>query len=265
MIKLVTILFFYSLLILKGNAADIKYLLYHVNKEVHLQQKGIKEKAKRGMFLTDKQSIIISDLADVMLIRSDGKSMLISNPGIYTFQQIKKLFSITKSSGVSAGFFSYVFEKFLKDDGNDRKQKVAAVVYRGKNAMLAPQDSAFLFSKTIRLQWKPEQKNIPYRISIRVNEISFDTVLRSVSTLIVPVNLLKGDNAMVLEWSTLPADSRQKQPAPFIYIIPLKRDIGIIKQQLTHLTTTYSKNKRLLQLMENDLFERWLELYQLNR
>ena len=57
MIKLVTILFFYSLLTLKGNAADIKYLLYHVNKEVHLQQKGIKEKAKRGMFLTDKQNI----------------------------------------------------------------------------------------------------------------------------------------------------------------------------------------------------------------
>ncbi len=263
MIKSVIILFFSFLLSLKGNAADIKYLLYHVNKEVHLQQKGIKEKAKRGMFLTEKQSIIISELADVMLIQNDGKSMLLNKPGTYTFLQVKKIFNTAKSNGVSAGFFSYVFEKFLNDDSNEGKQKVAGAVYRGKNAMLAPQDSGFLFSKTIRLQWKPEQKNIPYRVSIRVNEISFDTVLRAVNTLTIPARLLKGDNTLLIEWSTLPADSRQKQPAPFIYIIPLKRDFGIIKQQLAHLKTTYSKDKRLMRLMEKDLFESWLELYQL--
>ena len=263
MIKSLTILFLPLLFSLKSNAADLKYLLYHVNKEVHLQQKGIKEKAKRGMFLTENHSIIISELADVMLIQNDGKSMLLSKPGTYTFLQIKKLFSTTKSNGVSAGFFSYVFEKFMNDDSNEGKQKVAAVVYRGKSAMLSPHDSSFLFTTAVVLKWKPEQKNIPYRISIRVNEISFDTVLRSVNTLTIPAKLLKGNKAKIIEWSTLPADSRQKQPAPLIYIIPAKKDKTTIQKQLSLLKTTYSKDKRLLQLMEKDLFERWLQVYQL--
>lgn len=263
MIKIATIILIFLFLFLKGNATDIKYLLYHINKEVHRQQNGVKEKAKRGMFITDRQSIIIAQQADVMLVQNDGKSMLLNKPGTFTFQQIKKLFSTAKTNSVSSGFFSYVFEKFLNDGVSDNKQKVSAVVYRGKSAMLSPPDSSFLFLRKVILQWKPEQKNIPYRVSIRINETSFDTVIRIKTSVTVPLKLLKGDKAMLLEWSTLPADSRQPQPVPFIYILPAKKDQAIIQKQLAHLKTTYAKDPKLFQLMKKDLFERWLELYQL--
>jgi hypothetical protein len=264
MIKLSTIVLSFFLLPLHGKASEVKYLLYHINKEVHRQYNGIKEKAKRGMFITDHQSIIIAEQADVMLVQNDGKSMLLNKPGTYTFLQIKKLFSTAKSSGVSSGFFSYVFEKFLNSQSNDAQQKVSAAVYRGKSAMLSPPDSSFLFTFPVLLQWKTEQKNIPYRVTIRVNEILLDTVIRIKRFLTVPSKMLQGDEAMLLEWSTIPADRKQPQPPPCLYIIPAKKDKEIIKKQLVYLKTTYSKDRHMLRLMEKDLFERWYELYQLN-
>jgi hypothetical protein len=261
MIKLFTISAFFFLL-QSGSAADVKYLFYHVNKNVYWQHDGLKEKAKRGNFLSANQSIMIAELADVMLVQSDGKSMLLEKPGTYTYLQVKKLFSNLKPGG-SSGFFSYVFEKFLAGGSSDDKQKVSAAVIRGKYAMLLPADSSFLFTTPVMLQWKPEQKNIPYRVRIRVHQTELDTVIRSKTSLTVPASMLQGDEAMLLEWSTIPSGSKQQLPTSFLYLIPAKKDKEIIQQQLSHLTTRYSKNVHLLHLMKKDLFERWLELYQL--
>jgi len=262
MIKLLTITVSFFFL-QQSKSADIKYLLYHVSNEVHWQHDGLKENAKRGMFLSANQSILIVQQADVMLVQSDGKSLLLDKPGTFTYLQIKKLFSTLKPNGVSAGFFCYVFEKFLTGGSDDDKQKVSAAVIRGKYATYLPADSSFLFTKTILLQWKPEQKNIPYRITVRVNQTVFDTVIRTKTSLTVPAKMLRDDEAMLLKWTAIPSDSKQKQPAPFLYILPSKKDRTVLHQQLKHLTNSYSREPQLLQLMKKDLFERWLELYQL--
>lgn len=260
MIKLFTISAFFFFV--QAKAADVKYLFYHVNKNVYWQHDGLKEKAKRGNFLSANQSIVIAELADVILVQSDGKSMLLEKPGTYTYLQIKKLFSAAKAKGSSSGFF-YVFEKFLTGVSSDDKQRVSAAVIRGKHAMQLPADSSFLFTNSFVLQWKPEQKNIPYRIIIRVNQLILDTVVQNKTSLTVPEKMLQGNTARLLKWNAFPSDSKQKQPEPFLYILPAVKDKIILQQQFNQLKRSYSRDQQLLRIMKRDLFQRWLELYQL--
>jgi hypothetical protein len=261
MTKLFFILFFFQQAF--AQAAEQKYLLYHVNKDVHWVHDGKKEKAKRGNFLLAAHSIIIPEQADVMLVQTDGKSLLLNKPGTYSFNRISQLFSSSKPSSLSSGFFSYVFEKFLQNESVDEKQKVTAVVFRGRKAMQLPDDSSFIFSFPVTLQWKPEQKNIPYKLSIRINRDSIDTIIRNKNTFLLTEDIFKTDSsAALLVWSAAPSDSKSQTP-PSLAILPAAADKDIIEQQLKQLRLAYSKDPAMLRLMEKDLFERWLELYQL--
>lgn len=242
---------------------DQKYLLYHVNKNVQRVENGKKEIAKRGMFLTAPHTIIVQPQADVMLVRGDGKSLQLNKPGTYSFKQIMQLFSKGNTSSVSSAFFSYVFEKFLQSENIDEKQKVTAVVYRGRKAMQLPADSSFIFSFPVTLQWKPDQKNIPYKLHIRLNRDSIDTIIRHQNTFIVTEQLFKTDSsAALLAWHATPSDSKSTTVS-FLAIVPASADKEIIEQQLKQLRTAYSKDPAMLRLLEKDLFERWMEVYQL--
>lgn len=242
---------------------DQKYLLYHVNKNVQRVQNGKKEIARRGMFLSAPHTIIVQPQADVMLVRSDGRSLMLNKAGTYSFKQIIQLFGKANTNSVSSGFFSYVFEKFLKNEDADEKQKVTAVVYRGRKAMQLPADSSFIFSFPVTLQWKPEQKNIPYKLHIRLNRDSIDTIIRNQNTFLLTQQLLKTDStAALLAWYATASDSKSAANS-FLAIIPASADKEIIEQQLKQLRTAYSKDPAMLRLLEKDLFERWMEVYQL--
>ncbi len=263
MIKTLLTGFIFLVLQQVSNAAEVKYLFYNVSKEVYRVNGSKKEKAVRGMFLTAEQSISISPLAEVMLVQSDGKSMLLDKPGTYTFSQVKKIFSTAKPGGMSK-FFSYVFEKFLSGGDDDDKQKVSAAVFRGKKAMISPADSSFVFSSPILLQWKPEQKNIPYRLNIWCSGKLFDTVFRNNSAFLYHTENFNNNQPGLILWYAVPKDNKQKEQAKFVYLLPLKKDIPVIKQQLKQLIASCKNNKQLLQLMTKDLLEQWIYEYKLN-
>ncbi|MFT3846833.1 MAG: hypothetical protein QM725_17360 [Lacibacter sp.] len=262
MTKHFLILLFFLFLQHETKAAETQYLIYSVNKEVHRVNNTKKEKAVRGMFLSAQQSIIISALAEVMLIQNDGKSMLLNKPGTYSYIQVKKLFNTAKPGGMSK-FFSYVFEKFLSGTEGGDEQKVSAAVFRGKVSMTAPTDSSFIFSFPLVLHWKPEQKNLPYKLFIRINELSFDTTLKNLSEYSLKNQLLNNNEPVIVKWLAIPKDSRQAEPIPFVYLVPAKKDITEIKQQMKQLSAAYSKNQQLLRLMKNDLLEQWIRQYKL--
>ena len=242
---------------------DQKYLFYHVNKNVQRVENGKREIARRGMFLMAPHTIIVQPQAAVMLVGNDGKSLLLNKAGTYTFKQIRHLFSKGNSSSVSSGFFSYVFEKFLKSGSADEQQKVTAVVYRGRKAMQLPADSSFIFSFPVTLQWKAEQKNLPYKLHIRLNRDSIDTIIRNQNTFTLTEQLFKIDSsAALLAWHATPSDSKSATVS-FLAIVPASADKEIIEQQLKQLRTAYSKDPAMLRLLEKDLFERWMEVYQL--
>lgn len=264
MIKIASILFVFLTLFQQLKAAEEKYLIYHVSHQVKLKTNSKEENAKRGLFIGSNQSLILSALSEVMLIQNDGKSIQLNKPGEYTYVQIRSLFNKMKPNSVTTSFFAYVFEKFLDTDANDEKQKVSASVYRGRRAMLAPVDSSFILSFPVRLQWNPEQKNIPYKISYTIHNKTFDTVIRNKTLLTIPEYFLKNEQAGLLKWTAVPADSKQLSPPVFIYIIPLKSDIEIIQTQRKQIKQIYSKKAGVLRLIERDLFKQWLEKYQLN-
>lgn len=239
--------------------ASDKLLLYHVSKQVHWIHDGKKEDAKRGIFLLPQHSLIITSHSNVMLVQQDGKSMLLDKPGNYSYSHIKTLLQKLKAASVSKNFFAYVFEQFLSGEG-DEKQKVAAVVYRGKKEMLLPHDSSFAFTVPV-LFWKPQYPAIPYKIEIVINQKSFDTVIHKQTLLTIDQYLLS-NQPQLIKWFCYPKDSKQKPP-PFIFLIPKQKDASIIKQQLTALKRSYGANPSLLRQMNKDLLRQWITTYQL--
>lgn len=240
--------------------ANSQLLVYHVSKQVHWTHDGKKELAKRGVFLQPGHQISITPQANVMLVQKDGKSMLLDKSGNYTFNQVQLLMQKTKAESISKNFFAYVFEKFLSGDGEE-KQRVAAVVYRGKTVMLSPVDSSFVFSTAV-LSWKPESVSLPYKLETKSNNEKFDTVLRKTTSLQLPNRFLTNLPQLVT-WVCYPADSKQKPP-PFHFLIPKKEDIIEIRNQLNALEKEFEKNQQLLNTMKQDLLIHWINKYHLN-
>ena len=240
--------------------ANSQLLIYHVSKQVHWTHDGKKELAKRGVFLQPGHLISITPQANVMFVQKDGKSMLLDRSGNYTFNQVQLLIQKIKAESISKNFFAYVFEKFLSGDG-DEKQKVAAVVYRGKAVILSPADSIFAFSAPF-LSWKPASVSIPYRLEIKSNNEKFDTVLRKTTSMQLPIRFLTNLPQLV-SWTCYPADSKQKPP-PFLFLIPKKEDSIEIRNQLNAMQKEFGKNQLLLKTMKQDLLIHWINRYHLN-
>nr|WP_294903405.1 hypothetical protein [uncultured Lacibacter sp.] len=128
----------------------------------------------------------------------------------------------------------------------------------------APADSSFIFSFPISLEWHPKENATAYKLHIRINKDSLDTIVRNKHSFVLPDNLLKRDSsAALLAWNVNPVDSKS-EPVSFISIIPATTDKEIVEQQLKQLRNAYSKDPAMLRLLEKDLFERWKELYQLH-
>ena len=259
MIKASHFLFTIVLLAVVINA-NSQLLVYHVSKQVHWTHDGKKDWAKRGVFLQPGHQITITPQANVMFVQKDGKSMLLDKSGNYTFNQVQLLMQKTKAESISKNFFAYVFEKFLSGDGEE-KQRVAAVVYRGKTVMLSPADSSFVFSTPV-LSWKPESVSIPYRLEIKSNNEIFDTVLRKTTSLQLPIRFFTKLPQLVT-WVCYPADSKQK-PSPLLFLIPKKEDIIEIRSHLNALDKEFGKNQLLLKTMKQDLLIHWINSYHLN-
>lgn len=251
---LFTVLFLFTVI-----NANSQLLVYHVSKQVHWTHDGKKDIAKRGVFLQPGHQITITPQANVMFVQKDGKSMLLDKSGNYTFNQVQLLMQRTKAESISKNFFAYVFEKFLSGEGEE-KQRVAAVVYRGKTVMLSPADSSFVFSTPV-LSWKPESVSIPYRLEIKSNNEIFDTVLRKSTSVQLPIRFFTNLPQLVT-WTCYPADSKQKPP-PFLLLIPKKEDIIEIRNQLNVLEKEFGKNQLLLKTMKQDLLIHWINRYHL--
>lgn len=242
-----------ALLLFAVIKTNSQLLVYHVSKQVHWTHDGKKELAKRGVFLQPGHQITITPQANVMFVQKDGKSMLLDKSGNYTFNQVQLLMQKTKAESISKNFFAYVFEKFLSGEGEE-KQRVAAVVYRGKAVMLSPDDSSFVFRIPL-LEWKPVYTTTPHRIEIMANGVSWDTIVRNHTSLGIPSLLLPRttETATMIQWRSYPADSKQPPPM-FVFIIPAEKDRTTIQIQLAYLKNKYGTRKQMLRQMETDLF-----------
>lgn len=128
----------------------------------------------------------------------------------------------------------------------------------------APADSSFIFSFPVSLEWHPKENATAYKLHIRINKDSLDTIVRNKHSFLLPENLLKKDSsAALLAWNVNPVDGKS-EPVSYMAIIPAVTDKEIVEQQLKQLRSSYSKDPAMLRLLEKDLFERWKEVYQLH-
>ena len=242
-----------------------QYLIYHVNNTVTWLHDGVKEQAKRGVFIKPTHALQLANHAEAMLIGADGRSMLLKTPGRFTFQQLKQRFRTQHNQTVVSAFFAYVFEKFLMEGQNaGTKQKVAASVFRSEVMMQIPADSSLVTELPVKMSWKGNP-SIPYILSKESAGKTADTLLRKSTTFNATADWLGvTDKPALVRWKVYPADSKQADAiAGYLFLIPATTDRNIVEQQLQQLRSSYAREPKLLRMMEKDLFRRWMELYQL--
>jgi hypothetical protein len=159
-----------------------------------------------------------------------------------------------------------VFEKFLKGGEDESKQKISGVVFRGNELMMTPADSSFVVNEPVVLAWKTKQPGIPHTISVTVNGVVYDTIVRQQMQYTIPSQWIASSisKAELVRWKCYPADSKQADATPtWLFLVPAADDLTIIQQQLKQLRMSYKHDPSLLRLMERDLLDRWIEVYQL--
>jgi hypothetical protein len=264
MIRYCTILFLLFAKTAPAQTAEQQFLVYHANKTIQWQHDGKTELATRGIFIKSKHSITVPEQGDVMLIKNDGRSLLISKPGSYSFQQIRSLFLKSKNNSAVSGFFAYVFEKFLAGSNGDDKQKVSAAVYRAKSPMKNPADSSFVFTAPVILEWVPEQKNLPYKISVSIAKTNMDTIIRGSTRFTIEAAAFDEKKGALIHWWCKPYNSKQDAVALFVFIVPSQKDKIIIQRQLKELERSSHGNPAIYRALKKDLFEKWLDFYTVN-
>lgn len=242
-----------------------QYLIYHVNNTVTWLHDGVKEQAKRGVFIKPTHVLQLANHAEAMLIGADGRSVLLKTPGRFTFHQLKQRFRIQHNQTVVSAFFAYVFEKFLAEGNNSgTKQKVAASVFRSEIIMQKPADSSLVTELPVNMMWKGNP-TIPYTLYMQSAGKIADTLLRKATTFNATADWLGvTDKPVLIRWKVQAADSKQIEAIPwYLFLIPATTDRSIVEQQLQQLRSSYAHEPKLLRIMEKDLFLRWMELYQL--
>lgn len=247
--------------------AGERFLIYHTKHDVRWIHEGITEKAKRGIFIQEKQQLVVAALSGVMLVRKDGCSLLIDKNGIYSFAQIQQLFRASKQRSSTTSFLSYVFEKFTNGNEDEDQQKVTAAVFRSRQIRTTPQDSSFAFMFPIILKWETTSLKIPHRLKISMDSIFIDTTIRGSQTYrITDTAIIKTSkiSAVLIKWTCENLFIKDASTQTHLILFPKQDDIPLIHQQLKSIRKTNTGNPDLIRLLERDLFERWMELYQMN-
>jgi hypothetical protein len=247
--------------------AGERFLIYHTKHDVRWIHEGITEKAKRGVFIQEKQQLVVAALSGVMLVRKDGCSLLIDKNGIYSFAQIQQLFRTSKQHSSTTNFLSYVFEKFTNGNENEDQQKVTAAVFRSRQIRTTPRDSSFVFTIPIALKWETVALNIPHRLKISMDSITIDTTIRGSQTYRISDSVIIKTSikrAVLIKWTCENLYSKDGNAQVHFLMLPKQEDIPLIRQQLKIIRKTNTGNPYLIRLLERDLFERWMNVYQLN-
>ncbi|MFN4286283.1 MAG: hypothetical protein ACK4E8_10010 [Lacibacter sp.] len=258
------ILFAYLLLRLCGtaNVAD-QYLVYHVSNSVTWLHDGVKEPAKRGIFVKAGHVLVVANHAEAMLVGADGRCMLINTPGRFTFAQLKQRYLAQHNQNAVSAFFAYLFEKFLSgEEAATSQQKVAATVFRGQSILVHPADSSIVTRLPVLLRWKGNAA-LSYKLSIRAGNSQKDTILFKSNTFTATAAWLEAaDKPLLVHWKVVPADSKQPEAYGWsVFLIPAATDCSFVEQELMELRKLYAHKPELLHLLEKDL--RRMELVQL--
>lgn len=247
--------------------AGERFLIYHTKHDVRWIHEGITEKAKRGVFIQEKQQLVVAALSGVMLVRKDGCSLMIDKNGIYSFAQIQQLFRTSKQHSSTTNFLSYVFEKFTKGNENEDQQKVTAAVFRGQQIKISPKDSSFIFTLPILLKWEAHTPKIPHRIKISFDTVTLDTIVHGKNMLQITDSIFIKKNIrfpVMIHWTCENLNISNATFQTYHLLLPKKEDVSLIRQQLQSIQKANAGKKDLIRLLERDLFERWMELYQIN-
>lgn len=242
-------------------SAQKNLAIYNVEGPVNIITVAKTVAAVRGNAISKDNSLQLKNNASCMLISSSGKSMQVTTPGTYTFNQLQQLFAQVKTNEVTKKFFGYVYDNFFSSNKSD-PLAVTPVVFRGEKLMLLPSDNSIILSDAITFTWKKPVIKTPVRLTITedAGKIIFDSVIKKANSLQINLSETSIIPKHLYQWKMEESDTHQPKNYFLHFLVADKKQAKKILQDL-NLLRDKKLSPKLKEQMQQDIYEKWKQFY----
>ena len=133
------------------------FVVFQVKGSVSMNENGGKLQLKKNVVIPSNCKIFISNNSSLVLLCGNDRALSITNPGFYTYENLKSACLKNKSS-LSKEYFKYVAQKIIEKEEPQTVMVIKGAVYRTKKtyeytSMIQPKDSAIISSDSLKFVW----------------------------------------------------------------------------------------------------------------
>lgn len=180
---------FYFLLCSLHAFTQTNLVVYKIHGTPKLKTNNTIQNISKGALINPESKVILATKDTLLLIDKNGNTFKINTKGEYSTKDINKNPVATSSTSFTKKYFSYVWNKFIKNE--EQKTKIG-VVFRNDNVvLLQPSDSVKLYTSEIKFVWNTDYKESFFHLkNVKDNHITKFGVNGSFVTLFVDNTIL---------------------------------------------------------------------------
>ena len=118
----------------------------------------------KGMFISDKSTLLVNESTEITAINSEGKAFQISKAGEYRYSKIIEHSAIKNAKGLTSKYFKLIWDELLKKKSG---KTIIGGVFRGDVLMEFPADSSKLASSKLTFRWTKDENISQYYVFIK--------------------------------------------------------------------------------------------------
>jgi hypothetical protein len=118
----------------------------------------------KGMFITEKSTLLVNESSEITTINSKGEAYQISNAGEYKYSKILEHNTLKNAKGLTSKYLKLIWNELLKKNSG---KTIIGGVFRGDILMEFPIDSASVASSKLTFKWKIDEETSQYYFFIK--------------------------------------------------------------------------------------------------
>ena len=173
-------------------------IVYKIHGTPKIKSNNTVTNISKGLLLNEKNTVLLAVKDTLLLIDKTGNAYKINTKGTYSVQDIIKNPVANTSTSFTKKYFSYVWNKFIKNENTKTK---VGVVFRNDNVvLLQPSDSVKLYTSEIKFVWNTDDKESFFHLkNLKDNHITKFGVNGNFVTLFVDNTILNRGESY--EWA----------------------------------------------------------------
>lgn len=136
------------------NAQD-SLCVFNVKGSVYRKLTNTLKPLTKGMFISKKSTLLVSDSAEITTINSEGRAFQINEAGEYKYKSILEHNTLKNAKGLTSKYFKLIWNELIK---NNSGKTIIGGVFRGDVIMESPIDSTKTASSKLTFKWKVDEE-----------------------------------------------------------------------------------------------------------